>query len=134
MEPATIGFQKRAAGINNVQWSFNTPGAVSNGMVLSVVDANSIPAVSDAGNVALVLLILLLQAFLYFGVVSWLSSRRMGSYRERDCGGCGRSQPQGGKVGINAPPQRHWVIALQAMLTFAVAARGRQLGHLHLRR
>jgi hypothetical protein len=62
---ATIGFQKAPAGINNVQWSFNTPGAVSNGMVLSVVDANSIPAVSDAGNVALVLLILLAGLFVF---------------------------------------------------------------------
>lgn len=55
---ATIGYQNGASDSNDVQWSFNTPGAVSNGTVLSLVQANSIPAVSDAGNVALILLFL----------------------------------------------------------------------------
>lgn len=34
---ATIGYQDGGAGFNDVQWSFNTAGAVSNGTVLSLV-------------------------------------------------------------------------------------------------
>jgi hypothetical protein len=34
---ATIGYQNGPAGYNDVQWSFNTAGAVSNGMVLSLI-------------------------------------------------------------------------------------------------
>ena len=66
---ATIGYQNGASDSNDVQWSFNTAGAVSNGTVLSLVQANSIPAVSDAGNVALVLL------FLTAGVLIFRRSR-----------------------------------------------------------
>ncbi len=62
---ATIGYQNGASDSNDVQWSFNTAGAVSNGMVLSLVDANSIPAVSDVGNVALVLLFLMAGIFVF---------------------------------------------------------------------
>lgn len=34
---ATVGYQDGGAGFNDVQWSFNQSGAVSNGMVLSLV-------------------------------------------------------------------------------------------------
>jgi hypothetical protein len=68
---ATIGYQNGASDSNDVQWSFNTAGAVHNGTVLSLVQANSIPAVSDAGNVALVLL------FLTAGVLVLRRGRRM---------------------------------------------------------
>jgi hypothetical protein len=34
---ATIGYQDGGAGFNDVQWSFNTAGAVSDGTVLSVI-------------------------------------------------------------------------------------------------
>lgn len=34
---ATIGYQDGGAGFNDVQWSFNTAGAVANGTVLSIV-------------------------------------------------------------------------------------------------
>lgn len=34
---ATIGYQNGGAGFNDVQWSFNTAGAVSNGTVLSLI-------------------------------------------------------------------------------------------------
>ncbi|HKQ46774.1 MAG TPA: hypothetical protein VJZ71_01755 [Phycisphaerae bacterium] len=62
---ATIGYQNGGAGFNNVQWSFNTAGAVNNGKVLTLRQANSIPAVSDAGNVALILLFLAAGIFVF---------------------------------------------------------------------
>lgn len=34
---ATIGYQDGGAGFNDVQWSYNTAGAVSNGTVLSLI-------------------------------------------------------------------------------------------------
>lgn len=68
---ATIGYQNGASDSNDVQWSFNTAGAVHNGTVLSLIQANSIPAVSDAGNVALILL------FLTAGVFVFRRGRRM---------------------------------------------------------
>lgn len=68
---ATIGYQNGGAGFNDVQWSFNTAGAVNNGKVLTLRQANSIPAVSDVGNVALILL------FLTAGAVVFRRGRRL---------------------------------------------------------
>lgn len=62
---ATIGFQKGEANSNDYQWSFNAAGAVSDGTVLSVMHTTVIPAVSDAGNVALILLILTAGVFVF---------------------------------------------------------------------
>ena len=46
---ATIGYQDGGAGFGDVQWSFNTPAAVSNGTVLSLVTTHSdpVPAASS---------------------------------------------------------------------------------------
>lgn len=57
---ATIGYQDGGAGFGDVQWSFNMPGAVSNGTVLSLVTTNSKPIPSASswviGLVCLVML------------------------------------------------------------------------------
>ena len=45
---ATIGYQDGGAGFGDVQWSFNTPGAVSNGTVLSLVTTYSEPIPSTS--------------------------------------------------------------------------------------
>lgn len=48
---ATIGYQDGGAGFGNAQWSFNTPGAVTNGTVLSFVvseqASDPVPAASN---------------------------------------------------------------------------------------
>ena len=69
---ATIGFQSGISGFTDFQWSYNTPGAVSNGTVLTVMSPgggggspNSVPAVSDAGLAALALLFLMLGAVVF---------------------------------------------------------------------
>lgn len=67
---ATIGYQKKPAGTDNhVMWSFNNPGAVSNGTVLSIVDANAIPTISESGRIVMVLL------FLFGGLVIFRGRR-----------------------------------------------------------
>lgn len=51
---ATIGYQDGAAGFNDVQWSFNVGGSVSNGTVLSLV-----PEPGSAALLAMGMLVLL---------------------------------------------------------------------------
>ncbi len=50
---ATIGNQDGGAGFNDVQWSFNTSGAVSNGMVLSLIPEPASLALIVIGGSAL---------------------------------------------------------------------------------
>jgi hypothetical protein len=75
---ATIGFQGGYSGFSDFQWSFNTAGAVSNGNVLTATSpatppSNAFPAVSDVGQVVLVLL------FLTAGAVVFRRGRRAAS-------------------------------------------------------
>ncbi|HKQ46775.1 MAG TPA: hypothetical protein VJZ71_01760 [Phycisphaerae bacterium] len=68
---ATIGHQGGASGFSDYQWSFNTAGAVSNGTALTVItpmattNTNAVPAVSDVGQVVLVLLFLTAGVFVF---------------------------------------------------------------------
>lgn len=70
---ATIGYQGGISGVSDFQWSFNNPGVVFNGSVLtassplapSEPNPNAIPAVSDAGRVVMVLLLLTAGIFLF---------------------------------------------------------------------
>ena len=57
---ATIGYQDGGAGFGNAQWSFDTPGAVSNSTVLSLVvaDTSPVPATSDWGLIVTALAVL----------------------------------------------------------------------------
>lgn len=51
---ATIGYQDGNAGFNDFQWSFNTPGAVQNGTVLSIMlpEPTSFALLAVAGMMA----------------------------------------------------------------------------------
>lgn len=49
----TIGYQDGGAGFNDVQWSFNTPNAVANGTVLSIVPEPATGLLLAAGALAL---------------------------------------------------------------------------------
>ncbi|MCZ6699154.1 MAG: IPTL-CTERM sorting domain-containing protein, partial [Planctomycetota bacterium] len=54
---ATIGYQDGGAGYGDLQWSFNTSGAVSNGTALSFVVMDPMPTVSEWGLIILMLLL-----------------------------------------------------------------------------
>ena len=51
---ATIGYQDGGAGFNDVQWSFNSPDAVWDGAVLSVIPEPSTVVLLGLGTLALV--------------------------------------------------------------------------------
>jgi len=51
---ATIGYQNGGVGFNDVQWSFNTPGAVANGTVLSIIPEPSTVVLVGFGAFALI--------------------------------------------------------------------------------
>lgn len=59
---ATIGYQDGDAGFGDVQWSFNTAGAVTDGTVLSLVmsepNTHAVPFMSDTGTVTMILVLL----------------------------------------------------------------------------
>ena len=67
------GSKAASGGFTDFQWSYNTPGAVSNGTVLTVMSPGGggarrtpVPAVSDAGLAALALLFLMLGSAVVF--------------------------------------------------------------------
>lgn len=53
-ESATIGYQDGGAGFDDVTWSFNTAGSVSNGTVLSLVPEPGTLALLGLGALALI--------------------------------------------------------------------------------
>lgn len=61
---ATIGYQDGGAGFEDFQWSFNTAGAVSNGLVLTFIVHEPLPSASAWGMVVMAMALLIVGTIL----------------------------------------------------------------------
>lgn len=61
---ATIGYQDGGAGFEDIQWSFNRAGAVTNGMVLSFVVSEQVPSASAWGMVVMGIVLMMVGTIL----------------------------------------------------------------------